>query len=120
MRATPTQNREVFDTIRTHLLTQGTRCTGENGMCLYLDPTTGNRCAVGCLIDPSHYSPTLEDQTACDPQVQRAVDASLGFSPHSEMLSDLQSLHDDTDPSDWDYELTMLEESHIQRGIMTR
>jgi hypothetical protein len=60
-------DRQTFEKVRDHLLAQKVRAYGEedprtphsNG-CLYRDPATGRRCAIGCLIDDANYSVAIE------------------------------------------------------------
>lgn len=55
---------EVFDTIVTHLRTQGKPARAAVGNCRYRmeDPNSGEvlRCAIGCLIPDELYSPEME------------------------------------------------------------
>ena len=51
---------EIFDTVVTHLFTQGhaSKENDEYGMCLYKAPN-GDMCAVGCLIK-DYYVPEMD------------------------------------------------------------
>jgi len=49
---------EIFDTVLTHLAKQQAQAT-DGSTCKYLD-LNGHRCAVGCLIKPEHYNPSIE------------------------------------------------------------
>lgn len=98
---------EIFDTVATHLITQGRRAwTGTN--CMYLAPN-GDRCAIGCLIPDDLYTPEMEgsgvdcfyDREDADGQ---AIDAfigtleRLGIDENDDvtrnLLVGLQSVHD--------------------------
>lgn len=105
----------VYNRVASHLLTQMERSmeeTVQRGVhCMYRSGAL--RCAVGCLIDDQHYSPSLEGQAPQDLEVDEAVQASLGvvfLDPvdHGGFLSllrDLQSVHDNHMADVWSIEL---------------
>ena len=97
---------EIFDRVATHLLTQGKQSRGPTG-CAYRG-ADGLKCAVGVLITEGCYSPHLESSTVLMPHVRQAVEASIGPLPPKGdvLLSELQSLHDGYNPSDWPRALT--------------
>ena len=51
---------DIYDKVRAHLLsmdapaTRASALTGGGESCLYLDPDTGRKCAIGCLIPDGH------------------------------------------------------------------
>ena len=115
--------REIYDIVRAHLLAQNAKATSASrSRCLYLDPATGRKCAVGCLIPSSCYSQDIEGDsfyghprkdsgTGADTSkfeanervgawrdIYAAVPELLAYAP---MLYRLQILHDDHDPREW-------------------
>lgn len=50
---------DLFGQVARHLLTQKAKAKSPGGGCRYLDDA-GLRCAVGCLIRPDVYNPTIE------------------------------------------------------------
>jgi hypothetical protein len=80
---------EVFDTVATHLFTQGRPAT-EYGRCRYRT-SDGLKCAVGCLIDDDKYFPGLEGLGA---QSIQLGNVSPVIAEHNKLLRDLQFVHD--------------------------
>jgi hypothetical protein len=88
---------EIFDTVATHLFTQGHRAYDNNlEQCAYKTPD-GSMCAVGCLIQ-DYYKPEM-DSNAYGSDIQTVygvfkndlpnwVKDSLG------LLTSLQDVHD--------------------------
>lgn len=88
---------ETFDTVVTHLRTQGSRCSSDSGDCMYrLD---GRKCAAGCLIPDDRYSPDMEGTTVLYSDVGDLL-AELGHD--MALVDELQTLHDRTDPAEWE------------------
>jgi hypothetical protein len=54
-----TYSQEIFDTVALHLFDQGERAQIHPGQCVYRT-STGNACAVGCLIPDEIYSNDME------------------------------------------------------------
>jgi hypothetical protein len=93
-------SQEIFDKVCMHLMKQKAQAFNRNYACAYL-ALDGKQCAVGCLIEPEHYSAELEHQ-ACDTQpVLEALHMSLGHSPPMLLLMSLQRIHDGTLPYLW-------------------
>ncbi len=107
--------REIFDTVKTHLLTQACKSTlgPKGGVCAYRGES-GMKCAVGCLIKDEFYNPCIEDRVAGHPSVVRALALSGVDASHSEMLSALQCMHDTKSPAMWPEELDRLEKEWIK------
>lgn len=93
-------NFEVLDFVKNHLLTQGQPARNASGHCVYRN-TANLSCAVGCLISDEHYHASLEGNGIEDWDVLHAVTRSLGFEPDTEMLTELQKIHDFHAPSEW-------------------
>jgi hypothetical protein len=85
---------EIFDTVVTHLYTQGKQAGDGVGGCLYRTDE-GLKCAVGCLIPDDQYHPSMEGQTV--ESLQSLLPSYL--LPHKSLLINLQMLHDAT--SSW-------------------
>lgn len=104
----PLTLRQIFDTVKTHLLTQRVRALDSDGMCLYRGEG-GKRCAVGCLIPDEAYSESLEGYGIGSLEVQAALKGVVDFSDGASseslgLLQALQLLHDDDeiDPTAWE------------------
>jgi hypothetical protein len=99
-------DREVFDKVKKHLLTQRAKSEGDFG-CLYRGPH-GRKCAVGCLIPDEMYKRSLEGVTFGNDVVVQCLLKDTGVPESSfDMLRDLQQLHDMTgsiaeSPAEWD------------------
>ncbi len=114
---------EVFTTVRDHLLKQMAQAKCDS-RCRYLDDE-GMKCAVGCLIKPEHYTRSMEGvgistmmallDRANAPESAKylwnALVASLGYEPDGDMLKlmrQLQYLHDESQPCEWEAKLKVL------------
>lgn len=95
---------DVFNTVYTHLLTQGARSIDGFGECLYRAPD-GRRCAAGVLIADRFYHPSMEGISARVEVVVDALKKSGVASEDIELVQDLQDLHDDIPVEDWQEEL---------------
>jgi hypothetical protein len=108
------ERKEVFERVEAHLLEQGERSV-DKVACLYRD-MHGRKCAIGCLIDDLVYIrikndaslPPIEHASAEQEPVLTALRRS-GIDAEdeemSEMLMELQEIHDDDDPGMWDIKL---------------
>lgn len=90
---------DIFETMKNHLLTQNQR-SSDGGLCRYRGPN-GLKCAVGVLIDDEHYNTDLEGYDVHSSNVRAAVTKSLGFTPDWELLDQVQTIHDNYEPSRW-------------------
>lgn len=98
---------EIFDTVATHLFTQGeqAKTINEDGesMCAYRSPE-GKKCAVGCLIPDELYRDDMEGCTA-----STIADDDYGlpawFATNYALLSSLQRAHDFDE--NWESEATL-------------
>ena len=102
---------QVFDRVAAHLLRQNARSMRRDrgDMCAYRG-AGGLQCAVGCLITDTAYVSTLEGLGPFDASVRHALEKSgVPIDPDtSELLSDLQAVHDYEAPSAWRSQLTTL------------
>lgn len=106
---------EIFQTVKTHLLAQGSRSTGPEGVgCMYRG-TDDRMCAVGCLIKDEYYTPLIEGFTADDGKVAAVLKSSgvdISNLLTMDLLCQLQSIHDHRLPSSWGQALAALEEQY--------
>lgn len=103
---------EIFDQVVRHLLTQRHRATANGdleGLCCYRT-FGGMRCAVGCLIPDDVYSPTMEQKSIG--MLWRGWPELAWMQEHDELLSELQCLHDNEEPEDWEVELLQVALDH--------
>ena len=92
---------ETYFKVRNHLLTQGRRAKIYD-QCRYRAPN-GDKCAIGCLIPDDKYDPNMEGHLiSCSPLIQDAIGAS---EDHIDFLTDLQRVHDFSNPSEWNERL---------------
>ena len=90
-------DQEAFETMVRHLRKQGRTSVNARGACAYRGPK-GLRCAVGCLIPDDQYKRSFEGETAeC---IAKKVPALSDIEPG--ILSEMQSIHDDCDVSQWE------------------
>jgi len=93
---------EVFDQVAKHLLQQGQESM-LNGCCKYhltADDGTELQCAAGCLIADDEYNPEWESMVWHRLVTQGSVPAV-----HSELIDELQSIHDSVNPYFWQGQL---------------
>lgn len=105
-------NRDIYRKVRDHLLTQNAKSLMEDGTVSAYRGTEGRKCAIGCLINDKDYSPELENCMVYEARVREAVARSLGVLMSDftlSLLSDLQEIHDQHEPRDWEEQLTKLE-----------
>lgn len=124
----PYERRELFDRIEKHLLTQNARAeivdleTG-GSKCRYR--TGGGRsCAIGCIITDENYDVGLEGSVVGDSRLNKAVCDSLGLdylrAAESNILNDLQMIHDATPVSNWQFALNATRQKYEQSGLIAR
>jgi len=108
--------REVFDRVKTHLLTQNARSKVDIGYkCLYRGPG-GLKCAVGALISDEYFRDEFNSEPVDDIRVLEALRAS-GINVDDErlveLLIDLQTLHDKCSLTFWREELNNVEKEYF-------
>lgn len=96
----PMTAQKIFNTVVTHLHTQGKQAMGKRGnneICLYRG-RRGTSCAVGCLIPDELYSRKMEKKGVnrvfgMFPEVKKTI---VGKDQNKvDLLGDLQNAHDD-------------------------
>ena len=117
---------EVFNKVEEHLLSQGERSVKYLELCVYRGEY-GMSCAIGCLIKDEFYHEGLEglamlpDKKEDDHQMlleEALIKSGIDLKPATTyMLSDLQYLHDEKKPQDWEQELQKLRAKYF--GIDT-
>lgn len=101
---------EIFDVVSNHLLTQMKRSdkpgpTNTNN-CMYLGPN-GLKCAAGILIPEDQYNPEFEGKSWEDLTLNGHVQKN-----HVIPISELQNIHDWTEPQNWKFELVAFAEQY--------
>ena len=91
-------NQEVFDKVVAHARQQGCKAVNEDGrVCMYRDGL-GNKCFAGIFIPDEDYKPEMEGNT-----IRRLVmDYNLFSGVDTNLLYDLQGLHDNCHPGVWE------------------
>ena len=109
-------DRDVFEFIKNHLLTQGERSVMDNEMtCAYFG-TEGKKCAVGALIREDIYHYSIEEKPVNHSLVQSAITKSVpNWKINTEMLGELQSIHDGTSDYDWQMVQWKLDEFEVDK-----
>jgi hypothetical protein len=117
-----TTKRKIFETVKSHLLTQKSKCMDIFGGCRYRDSTRTLKCAIGALIpnesyksemDDAHYVYNLRDgsslEVSSNPLVKEVLCGIYG-ELDLEFLTQLQKIHDCMEVKDWETVLSDFEE----------
>ena len=112
--------REIFDTVRAHLLSQNAKALDYYGCCRYLSGN-GFRCAIGCLIPDGHEALDEEGGVASlvynHPDLAKLWGIDTNKSAHicadTEFLLQLQRIHDSSETKDWKTQLSVVEEVYV-------
>ncbi|MGO4302226.1 hypothetical protein [Cupriavidus sp. RAF12] len=104
----------LFDTIATHLLTQGKKALTYDGTVCRYRGTAGTSCAVGCVIPNKFYTEDIEGESVTS-MLKHAMASTYSaplnafllndLGPHRDLLRDLQYLHDEHAVESWEFEL---------------
>jgi len=111
---------KVFSTVRRHLLTQKCQAIDEiNHRCVYRT-ARGLKCAIGCLIPKElyrgdmegsgfDYLPTLTALRFVGAMPKTPLETArilcVRSTSHGQLLLDLQKIHDDCAPIEWEIAL---------------
>ena len=108
-------DRDVFEFIRDHLLKQGERSLMDNELtCAYLG-TEGKKCAVGVLIREDIYHSSIEEKPVNHSLLRSAVTKSVpNWIINTDMLGELQFIHDDSSNHDWEWSLKEFEIDNLE------
>lgn len=90
---------EAFDKVVTHLRNQNKQAHDPVGRCVYRG-ANNTKCAFGCLIEDDEYKPWMEGISAYDLIMDNIFLDK--FSSYSEMISELQDVHDMCYVIDWE------------------
>ena len=104
---------QVFTQVATHLLTQKHRSviyTLDNGERCAYKGNNGLMCAAGCLIADDEYQPAMDAGNVNWYGLRR--EGYVGTDSHTDLISDLQYVHDKIDTKGWEKELTKVAKSH--------
>jgi len=93
---------EVFEQVKTHLLTQRKKSITDFGECLYKFETL--KCAAGCLIGDDEYKSEIEDRTWHVLVKEKRVP-----NYHENLIRKLQRIHDDKEVEQWEEELNKID-----------
>jgi hypothetical protein len=105
---------DVFNYVKEHLLNQNQRSLDPWSLqCQYRSQTEDGKvlmCAVGCLIDEDLYSEKIENLSASNEDVMKAIRGSItNWKVNSDMLGELQNIHDEYEPDNWSLKLEYFE-----------
>lgn len=108
-------HQEVFDKSAGHLLKQMEKSTaGVSVTACYYRGHHGMKCAVGALIIDDVYTKRFENMTVAglmDKHNNAMQECGLNGT-HIELLTDLQSIHDNSEPFAWRNHLKTLADTH--------
>jgi hypothetical protein len=88
---------EIFDTVATHLFTQGKKAVNYKGSCVYR-AGDGSKCAVGVLIPDDHYNVKMETGGIHTLLAYHSDEIPSFFKSNKDLLVDLQHVHDEAYP----------------------
>jgi hypothetical protein len=112
--------RDIYERVRSHLLTQQAVSEDENGSCR-LRSGEGRKCAIGSLVADTVYQPEIEGigisyyRHAKDGSLLRALYASEvnAYDPAIvELLIELEEVHDDFGVEEWPNLLAQVGKRH--------
>ena len=111
---------EVFNLVARALAKQGVKSIAavddprfihmtENNkpMCLYRGPN-GTKCAIGHLIPDDKYTPDIEGENIYNKQEV----LPKGVGKHIDFLLELQDIHDEYPPEEWERQFALLADAH--------
>lgn len=88
--------------VRDFLVNQGVQSRFPNeGACAYRG-ADNTACAAGCLILDKHYSHHIEGYGCTNSEVCEAIEASIGKDYNPSLVSELQYIHDNYNPDEWE------------------
>lgn len=97
---------QVFDQVKTHLLTQMKQSSGydkEDFQCYYRSGENSSlKCAAGCLISDEEYVPAMDSPFKSSGTAWEAI-IEAGHAPktHELLITQLQWVHDSHLPAEW-------------------
>ena len=104
-------DQEVFDKVVAHARQQGGKAVNEDGrVCMYRDGL-GNKCFAGIFIPDEDYKPGMEG----NPIRSLVIDYNLFSQVDTNLLFELQTIHDYTTATGWETRFKKLAE---KRGLV--
>lgn len=105
---------DVFNYVKQHLLNQNERSLDPWSLqCQYRSQKEDGKilmCAVGCLINEDLYSEKIENLSASNEDVIKAIRGSItNWKVNSNMLNELQHIHDEYENDEWSLKLDYFE-----------
>jgi len=105
---------DVFNYVKQHLLNQNEKSVDPWSLsCYYRAQKEDGKvlmCAVGCLIDEEWYSEKIENLSASNQDVMRAISGSIiNWKVNDDMLNELQHIHDEYENDHWSLKLDHFE-----------
>ena len=100
---------EVFQQCSDHLFQQGAKSTTEDGTCVYKNGSMS--CAAGCFISDEEYDPAMETRS------WEGISNVGRFGipdDHCDLISSLQTIHDEYEVEFWPEKLAELKFKLIQ------
>lgn len=111
----------LISVVKTHLLSQNSKSITPSQHCFYYEPVTKKKCAIGILIPESHYRVAFENAT-----IEQLLENNPKFSLYlfkkfkfenlevmTELLTELQEIHDHSDVEEWNNHLQELEAKYV-------
>lgn len=104
---------EIFNTVKTHLLTQMVKARNGMGLCVYRTED-GLKCAVGCLMSDEFYAKYGQDleQSSVSAFTLEHFDALKIKERDQELLRRLQTVHDAYSPAEWPNQLRLVADKY--------
>ena len=106
---------DVFNHIVNHLLVQKEKSVNSGGDCMYRG-LNGLKCAAGCIIADDEYGPEMEYKTWYNLMDEGTFyignDEFVLTTEHSDLIHDLQTVHDRHEPDEWEELLRSVGNSH--------
>lgn len=98
---------QIIAQAKEHLLKQNEKSVDIKGDCAYRG-VNGLMCVAGCFIADDEYSPGIEGGSWV-----RLIQLSMAPQTHSQLMLDLQKIHDSFLPCFWKEELDKLEKQYL-------
>ena len=104
-------NQEVFDKVVAHARQQGGKAVNEDGcVCMYRNGL-GHKCFAGIFIPDEDYKPKMEG----NPIHSLVIDYNLFSQVDTNLLFELQGIHDYTEAAGWETRFMKLADT---RGLV--
>lgn len=102
---------QVFDQVAKHLLTQKKRAyDAAQDKCLYRYGKL--KCAAGCLMTDKEYKPEMDSASQGGGSWDSLIVSEMVPDVHGGLISALQKVHDQREPSQWRSSLSCVAVDH--------